>query len=105
MYAIIKTGGKQYVAEPGADLKIEKVSGKVGDPITFEKILMTSDSEHTSVGTPYLENVQVLGRITRQDKERKVIVFKYKRRKDYRKKTGHRQEYTQVSIEGINVGG
>lgn len=103
MYAIIQTGGKQYLAKPGAELKIEKVSGKVGDPITFEKILMTSDGENINIGAPYLENVRISGRITRQDKDRKVIVFKYKRRKDSRKKRGHRQEYTQVRVEEIGT--
>ena len=74
-----------------------------GDSVTFDKIIMTSDGEQVSVGKPYLENARVTGRIMRQGKARKVIAFKFRRRKGYRKKIGHRQQFTQVKIENINV--
>ena len=103
MYAVIKTGGRQYRATPGEQVKIEKLTGEVGDAITFEKVLLTSDGEKVNIGRPYLENVKVVGRITRHDKNRKIIVFKYKRRKGYRRKKGHRQAFTLVRIEDIKT--
>ena len=101
MYAVIQTGGKQYRVEPGAIVKVEKISGNVGDPITFDKVLLTSDGENVNVGTPYLGDAKVMGRITRHGKDRKVIVFKYKKRKGYKKKQGHRQNFTMVKVENI----
>jgi large subunit ribosomal protein L21 len=103
MYAVIQTGGKQYRAMPGNELKIEKVPGAVGDPVHFEKVLFTADGENIQVGSPYLDHIKVIGRITRQAKDRKIVVFKFKRRKNHRKKTGHRQSYTQVKIEEIQI--
>ena len=72
-------------------------------PITFDKIILTSDGEQVSIGKPYLDNARVTGRIVRQGKAKKVIAFKFRRRKGYRKKIGHRQQFTQVKIENINV--
>ena len=104
MHAVFETGGKQYRAAPGDEVKVEKLPGKEGDPVAFESVLMTSEGEQVSLGKPYLENVRVTGKITRQAKNAKVVVFKFKRRKGYRKKTGHRQAFTQVRIEGIQAG-
>ena len=101
MYAVIQTGGKQYRAVPGEEVKIEKIEGDVGESVTFDKVLLTSDGEEVNIGNPFLENIKVMGRITRHDRDKKVIVFKYKKRKGYRKKQGHRQSYTLVRIEGI----
>ena len=101
MYAVIQTGGKQYRAVPGEEVKIEKIEGDVGASVTFDKVLLTSDGEEVNIGSPFLENIKVMGRITRHDRDKKVIVFKYKRRKGYRKKRGHRQSHTLVRIEGI----
>ena len=101
MYAVIKTGGKQYRVATGDEVKVEQLEGEVGDAVTFEQVLLTSDGEKVEVGRPYLENSKVVGRITRQGKDRKVIVFKYKRRKGYRRKKGHRQQFTLVRIEDI----
>ena len=101
MYAVIKTGGKQYRVAPGDMLKIEKLDGEVGDSITFDKVLLTSDGENVNMGKPYLEDTKVYGSIARQGKDRKVIVFKYKRRKNYRKKNGHRQNFTLIKIDNI----
>ena len=103
MYALIKTGGKQYRVNPGDEVKFEKLQGNIGDPITFDQVLLTSDGEDVKIGKPFLENSKVIGRITRQGKNRKILVFKYKRRKGYRKKLGHRQRFTLVRIENIEA--
>jgi large subunit ribosomal protein L21 len=103
MYAVIQTGGKQYRVTPGEEVKVEKLFGKIGDNVTFDKVLLTSDGEKIDLGNPYLENIKVNGLITRHDRNRKVIVFKYKRRKGYRKKQGHRQNYTLVKVENIET--
>ena len=101
MYAVIKTGGKQYRVATGDEVKVEQLQGEVGEAVTFEQVLLTSDGEKVEVGRPFLENSKVVGRITRQGKDKKVIVFKYKRRKGYRRKKGHRQQFTLVLIEDI----
>ena len=101
MYAVIKTGGKQYRVSKGDEIKFEKLPGKVGDTIDFEQVLLTSDGEKVAVGQPFLDNSKVIGRITHHGKDRKVLVFKYKRRKGYRRKKGHRQQFTLVRIEDI----
>ena len=103
MYAVIESGGKQHRVAPGEDVTVEKLAGEVGDAISFDKVLLTSDGENISVGTPYLENVTVEGHIARQDRHRKIIVFKYKRRKNYRRKRGHRQHFTLVRIDDIKA--
>jgi large subunit ribosomal protein L21 len=101
MYAVIRTGGKQYRVALGDEVKIERLQGEVGDSVTFDQVLLTSDGENVRVGQPYLDNSKVIGRITRQGKNRKIGVFKYKRRKGYRRNLGHRQHFTLVSIEGV----
>jgi large subunit ribosomal protein L21 len=101
MYAVIKTGGKQYRVASGDEVKFERLQGEVGDSVTFDQVLLTSDGENVRVGRPYLDNSKVIGRITRQGKNRKISVFKYKKRKGYRRKLGHRQYFTLVSIEGV----
>ena len=103
MYAVIETGGKQYRVSPGEEVKLEKMPGAIGDPVSFEKVLMTSDGEQVQIGKPYVENAKVVGRLTLHGKDRKIIVFKYKRRKGYRRKNGHRQQFTQVKIENIET--
>ncbi|MCP4577827.1 MAG: 50S ribosomal protein L21 [Deltaproteobacteria bacterium] len=101
MYAVINSGGKQHRVNPGDEVKVEKLQGEVGESIIFDQVLMTSDGESVRVGQPFLEDTKVTGRITRHGKNRKILVFKYKRRKGYRKKVGHRQQFTQVRIEDI----
>jgi len=103
MYVIIQTGGKQYRVAQGDDLILEKLPGQVGDTVVFDKVLMTSDGENVQVGKPYLENTKVMGRLKRQDKSKKIVVFKFKRRKGFRRTKGHRQPFSLVKIEGIEV--
>jgi large subunit ribosomal protein L21 len=101
MYAVVTSGGKQYKVQKGAILRVEKISGDIGAPVSFDKVLMFSDGENVNIGQPVLENVSVNGHIVEQDKAKKIIVFKYKRRKRYRRKQGHRQQYTAVKIDNI----
>ncbi|PKN64442.1 MAG: 50S ribosomal protein L21 [Deltaproteobacteria bacterium HGW-Deltaproteobacteria-15] len=103
MHAVFQSGGKQYRVAPGDSVMVEKVPGNAGDSVIFDRIILTSDGEQVSIGKPYLDNAKVEGRITRQGKARKVIAFKFKRRKGFRKKIGHRQQFTQVKIENIQV--
>ena len=103
MYAVIKTGGKQYPVAPGDEVRVEKLPGQVGESVTFQDVLLTSDGEKVNVGQPTLDSAKVVGRILRQDKSRKVLVFKKRRRKGYRKLRGHRQDFTLVRIEGIGL--
>lgn len=103
MHAVFQSGGKQYRVAPGDSVMVEKVPGNAGDSVTFDRIILTSDGEQVSIGKPYLDNAKVEGRITRQGKAKKVIAFKFKRRKGHRKKIGHRQQFTQVKIENIQV--
>ena len=100
MYAIIKTGGKQYKAEPERFIDVEKLDAEVGAEVTFDA-LMVVDGEKTTIGTPVVDGVKVVGKVLAQDKAKKVIVFKYKPKKDSRKKQGHRQPYTRVLITSI----
>jgi large subunit ribosomal protein L21 len=101
MDAVIMTGGKQYKVSAGDEIKVEKLSGEVGARVEFDRILLTSDGEKVIVGKPYVEKAKVIGRIVREAKDRKVLVFKYKRRKGYRRTKGHRQPFTHVKIEEI----
>ena len=101
MYAVVNTGGKQYKVQQGEILRVEKILGDVGSPVTFDRILMFSDGENVSIGQPVLDNVTVEGHIVEQGKAKKIIVFKYKKRKRYRRKQGHRQTFTAVQIDSI----
>ncbi len=103
MYAVVHTGGKQYKVEKGETLRIEKIPGEVGSAVTFDKVLMVADGEDIKVGQPVLENARVSASIIEQDKAKKVLVFKYKRRKRYRRTQGHRQPYTAIRIDGIDA--
>ncbi len=103
MYAVVESGGKQYKVQEGEILRLEKIAGEVGAPVTFDKVLMLSDGETVDVGKPILDNVTVNGHIVQQGKAKKIIVFKYKRRKRYRRKQGHRQQYTAVQIDNIKA--
>ncbi len=102
MYAVIETGGKQYRVQEGDVVFIEKVAGNEGESLSFDKVLLVSNGEEVNVGKPYVNGVSVTGNIVEQGKAKKIIVYKFKRKKDYRKKQGHRQPYTKVKIEKIN---
>ncbi len=101
MYAVVATGGKQYKVSEGDVLRIEKIDGIVGDAVTFDRVLMIADGDQLTLGQPVVENAAVNAQIVEQDKSKKILVFKYKRRKRYRRKQGHRQPYTAVKIDGI----
>jgi large subunit ribosomal protein L21 len=101
MYAIVDSGGKQYKVREGEIIRVEKLTGDAGDSVSFDKILMFSDGDNVNIGTPLLEDVTVNGHIIEQGKAKKIIVFKYKRRKRYRRKNGHRQQFTAVKIDSI----
>ena len=103
MYAVVATGGKQYKVQEGQVLQVEKIDGDVGAPVTFDQVLLFNDGENLNVGQPVLENATVSGHIVEQGKARKIIVFKYKRRKRYRRKQGHRQQFTAVKIDTLKM--
>lgn len=100
MYAIIETGGKQYKVSVGDTLRVEKLDCKVGDKVTFDKVLAICDS-NIELGTPTISGKTVTGTCTAQGKAKKVVVYKYKRKSGYHKKNGHRQLFTEVKIENI----
>ena len=104
MYAVVHTGGKQYRVQEGDILRIEKIEGRVGDPVSFDRVLMISDGENVNIGRPVLEETEVQGHIIEQAKSKKILVFKFKRRKNYRRKQGHRQQFTAVKIDRIGAG-
>lgn len=101
MYAILETGGKQYRVSVGDLIEVEKIDKSDGAVVEFDKVLMIKADEETKIGTPCVEGAKVIARIIKQRKGRKVVVFKFKRRKNYRRKIGHRQPYTRVRIEQI----
>jgi len=103
MYAIVNTGGKQYKIQQGDVFRVEKIPGEIGSSVSFDKVLMFSDGKNVSIGQPLLDNVAVKGHIIEQGKAKKIIVFKYKRRKRYRRKQGHRQQYTAIKIDSIEA--
>jgi len=103
MYAVVSTGGKQYKVQQGETLRIEKIAGEVGSRVTFDRVLMVADGENVRVGQPVLEQAAVQASIIEQDKAKKILVFKYKRRKRYRRKNGHRQPFTAIRIDGIEA--
>lgn len=101
MYAIIETGGKQYKVQEGDVIRVEKLDLAEGDAVKFDKVLFVSNDGKINTGKPYLEGAAVDAVVEGHGKAKKIIVFKYKAKKDYRKKQGHRQPYTQVKIEKI----
>jgi large subunit ribosomal protein L21 len=101
MYAVIKTGGKQYRVAAGDKLKIEKLPGNVGDAVTFGDVLLVGTGENVKVGAPLVAGAKVEGKITAQDRAKKVIIFKFRRRKNYHRKAGHRQPFTAVEITNV----
>ncbi|NLY19487.1 MAG: 50S ribosomal protein L21 [Clostridiaceae bacterium] len=103
MYAIVETGGKQYRVQEGDVVFVEKISAEDGETVVFEKVLAVSKDGELTVGSPAVEGASVNARVLGHGKGKKIIVFKYKPKKGYRRKQGHRQPYTKVQIEKINA--
>ncbi|WP_203333112.1 50S ribosomal protein L21 [Planococcus beigongshangi] len=102
MYAIIETGGKQIKVEAGQEIYVEKLNGEAGDVITFDKVLFVGGDD-AKVGVPFVEGATVTAKVEKQGKQKKITVFKYKAKKNYRKKQGHRQPYTKLTVDAINL--
>jgi len=102
MYAVIRTGGKQYRVAEGDRIRVEKLAGEVGSDIELDEVLMLG-GDKVAVGSPLVEGAKVKAKIVAQDRAKKIIVFKYKRRKNYRRKNGHRQPYTELEITGVEA--
>ncbi|MRG88229.1 50S ribosomal protein L21 [Salinibacillus xinjiangensis] len=102
MYAIIETGGKQLKVEEGQELFIEKLGAEAGESVTFDKVLVVG-GEETKVGAPYVEGAKVTAKVDKEGRGKKITVFKYKPKKNYKRKQGHRQPFTKVTIEKIEA--
>jgi large subunit ribosomal protein L21 len=103
MFAVFKTGGKQFRAEPGASIRIPSLEAEPGDAVTFDEVLLASADGDVKVGQPLVEGAKVTAEVVRHGRDRKVIVFKRKRRKGYRRKNGHRQGFTEVRVSEVVV--
>ena len=103
MYAVIKTGGKQYRVEPGETIQVEKLDGDPGDTLDLDEVLLVSKDDNVFLGKPTIDGALVRTEIVEHDRYRKVIIFKFKRRKRYRRKIGHRQWFTKLKIVDIGV--
>ena len=103
MYAIVRTGGKQYQVAPGERLRVEKLAGDIGETVELTDVLLVADGEEVKIGQPVVEGAKVTAQIVEQDKAKKVLVFKKKRRKGYKVKRGHRQHYTGLEIKDISA--
>jgi large subunit ribosomal protein L21 len=101
MYAVIKTGGKQYRVVEGQKLRVEKLVGAQGDTVTFSDVLMVGGEAGPKIGQPVVAGASVSAKITLHARDKKIIVFKFRRRKNYRRKNGHRQPFTELLITGI----
>ena len=102
MYAVVRSGGKQYRVSPGGSVRVEKLSGEVGASITLEDVLMIGGGGDIKIGAPTVDGASVNGTIVAQGRGAKIRVFKMKRRKGYRRSQGHRQDYTEIRIDGIS---
>lgn len=105
MYAVIKTGGKQYKVEAGTTLKVEKLLGEVGSKVVIDKVLMIADGENTTIGAPLIAGATVNATVVSHGRADKVMIFKFRRRKHYRKTQGHRQSFTEIQIGEILAAG
>ena len=101
MYAVVAAGGKQYKVSEGDILRVEKIAGDVGESVALDRVLMVADGEDIKIGKPVVENAVVNASIVEQGRAKKILVFKYKRRKRYRRTQGHRQSFTAIKIENI----
>jgi len=103
MLAVIKTGGKQYLVSPGQKIKIEKLDAKEGREVTFKDVLLLEKNKKLEIGTPTVEGAKVIGKVLKQNRAKKVIIFKYKAKKRYKVKRGQRQPYTEIEITKIET--
>ena len=101
MYAVIKTGGKQYRVSPGDSIEVEKLPYEVGEQVELDEVLLVANGSGTQIGRPLVEGAKVKATVTRQARGRKVIIFKYRPSKRYRRRRGHRQHYTRLRIDEI----
>lgn len=103
MYAVFKTGGKQYRAEPGDMVRIPTLAAEAGATVTFDEVLLASDGSAVSVGVPFVKGASVTAEVLRHGRDKKIIIFKRKRRKGYRKKQGHKQGFTEVRVNSVTL--
>ena len=103
MYAVVKSGGQEYRVSKGDLIRVEKLEGKAGDQVVIRDVLMVSDEGKVQLGTPQLTNAVVTGKIVQEAKGKKVLIYKMKRRKNYRRTKGHRQTYTYLRVEDISL--
>ena len=102
MFAVFSSGGKQHRVTEGEVVRVEKLAVDAGDEVVFDKVLLVADGDDVSVGAPYVEGGKVTGEVVGNDRDKKIRVIKFKRRKDYLRRQGHRQWFTEVKITGIN---
>lgn len=103
MYAIIRSGGKQFRAEPGKTIKVPALNAEPGDKVTFDEVLVAGNGDDIQVGAPTVSGASVTGEVVKHGKDKKIIIFKWKRRKNYRRKQGHRQDFTEVRINDVSL--
>lgn len=104
MFAVIRTGGRQYKVEPGNLVRMDKIDARVGEELTWQEVLLLGEDDRIVVGSPLVKDARVIGEVEAQGRAKKIIVFKQKRRKGYRRKQGHRQDFTAVRIKEIKAG-
>jgi large subunit ribosomal protein L21 len=102
MYAVIKTGGKQYRVQPEELLHVEKLDAEVGKTVEFTEVLMIADGENVRLGRPHLAGAKVTAQVLATGRDKKILIYKYRRRKAYHRKTGHRQPFTALKVTGIS---
>jgi len=103
MFAVLRTGGKEYKVSKGDIIRVEKLEGKVGDSVTLKEVLMVGEGDNIQIGNPTLDQATVIGEIIQQTKGRKILTYKMKKRKNYRRMKGHRQHYTYLKIQEITI--
>ena len=101
MYAVIESGGKQHKVSEGEILRVEKIDAEIGAEIKLDKVMLVQTDDKTMIGSPYVDNASVTAEVVEQGKSKKIIIFKYKRKKNYQRKKGHRQQYTALKIKAI----
>ena len=101
MIAVLETGGKQYRVSPGSLIRVEKLAAKKGEKVVLDKVLIIKKDKESFIGSPWLTEARVVAEVTKQDRDRKIIVYKFKRRKSYHRKYGHRQPFTELKIKEI----